>query len=175
MDRWDRVDEIIGRFEHVFLAVLLGLMILTAFMQILLRNLFSTGFSWGDTFVRYLVLWVGFIGAALATREGKHITIDVFSSWVKGGKDLIIQCIVNLFSAFICGVLTIAAVTFVRNEAQMGDISPLGISTWLLQVILPVTCLLMAVRFAFRALKAVSKIINASPNDSQRDDSPKRI
>ena len=171
MDRWDRVDEIIGRFEHVFLAVLLGLMILTAFMQIFLRNFFSMGFSWGDTLVRYLVLWVGFIGAALATREGTHITIDVFSSWVKGGKNLIIQCIVNLFSAFICGVLTIAAVTFVRNEAQMGDISPLGISTWLLQVILPVSCLLMAVRFAFRALKAALTVFNSFP----RDDSPKRI
>ena len=79
MDRWDRVDEIIGRFEHVSLAVLLGLMILVAFMQILLRNLFSTGFSWGDNIYRYLVMRVGFIGSAMATREGSHITIYVLS------------------------------------------------------------------------------------------------
>jgi TRAP-type C4-dicarboxylate transport system permease small subunit len=161
MDRWDRVDEIIARFEHVFLSGLLGLMILTAFMQILLRNLFSTGFSWGDAFVRYLVLWVGFTGAALATREGKHITIDVFTPWLKGRKELIIQGVVNLFSAVVCGVLTVASVTFVRNEALMGDIGPLGIPGWLLQVILPAAWLLMTVRFARLALKALTGFIRS--------------
>jgi len=156
MDRWDRVDEIIAKWEHSLLSGLLGLMILVAFMQIMLRNLFSTGFSWGDALIRYLVLWVGFTGAALATREGKHITIDVFTPWLKGRKEHIIQGIVNLFSAVVCGVLTFAAVDFVRNEAQMGDISPLGISTWLLQVILPAAWLLMTVRFARLALKALT-------------------
>jgi TRAP-type C4-dicarboxylate transport system permease small subunit len=161
MDRWDRLDEIIARLEHSLLSGLLGLMILVAFMQILLRNLFSTGFSWGDALIRYLVLWIGFTGAALATREGRHITIDVFTPWLKGRKELIIQGVVNLFSAVICGVLTFAAVTFVRNEALMGEISPLGIATWLLQVILPAAWLLMTVRFAFRALKALSAFIRS--------------
>ena len=64
MNNWDRIDQFIGRIEKILLAVMLGLMVLMAFSQIVLRNFFATGIPWGDSLVRYLVLWVGFIGAA---------------------------------------------------------------------------------------------------------------
>ena len=84
MSRWQRWDEILGRVEKFLLAAMLSIMILLAFLQIILRNVFSSGISWGDPLVRYLVLWVGFIGASLASKEGKHITIEVFSRWFSG-------------------------------------------------------------------------------------------
>jgi len=77
MNRWCRIDNFIARVEKFLVVFLLGAMILVAFLQIVLRNVFTTGFSWGDPFIRYLVVWVGFIGAALATKEGKHITIEI--------------------------------------------------------------------------------------------------
>jgi TRAP-type C4-dicarboxylate transport system permease small subunit len=77
--RWERADAIIDRVEQTLVSIFLSVMILIAFLQIVLRNLFATGFTWGDPLVRNLVLWVGFIGAAIATREGKHISIDVVS------------------------------------------------------------------------------------------------
>ncbi len=82
MHIWDRLEEKISRLEQVFVTILLTMMILTAFFQIVLRNFFDTGISWGDSLVRYLVVWVGFIGAAIATKEGKHISIDVVSRWL---------------------------------------------------------------------------------------------
>ena len=93
MDQWDHVDKIISRVEQLLLAIMLSLMILVAVLQIVLRNFFATGLSWGDPLVRYLVLWAGFTGAALATKEGKHINIDVFSRWVPGRGYTIIQII----------------------------------------------------------------------------------
>ena len=72
MDHWRRLDRIIGHLEKVLLSVMLAAMILLAFLQIVLRNFFDTGLPWGDSLVRYLVLWVGFIGAALATNEESH-------------------------------------------------------------------------------------------------------
>ena len=83
MDRWERADEVIDRVEQILLVILLSSMIVIAFFQIVLRNLFSTGLTWGDPLVRNLVLWIGFIGAALATREGKHINIDIVSQSVE--------------------------------------------------------------------------------------------
>ncbi len=166
----NRLDEIIGKIEKFLLTLLLSLMIGVAFIQILLRNLFSTGLPWGDLSVRYLVVWVGFIGASLAVREGKHITIDVFSNWIKGIGSLAVGCITNLFSAFISAVLTAAALTFVRNEAQMGDISSFGFSTWVLQIILPITCALMTVRFAFRSFQAFSDIYRRQPKGDAGED-----
>jgi len=82
VNRWERVDETIDRVEQTLLVTFLGFMILIAFLQIVLRNFFNTGLSGGDPLLRNLVLWIGFIGATLATREGKHINIDVVSRWL---------------------------------------------------------------------------------------------
>jgi len=49
--------------EDGILVVLLSVMILVAAAQILLRNFFDIGLSWGDQALRILVLWVGLMGA----------------------------------------------------------------------------------------------------------------
>ena len=159
MDRWERTDEVIGRVEQALIAILLSFMILIAFLQIVLRNLFATGITWGDPLVRNLVLWTGFIGAAIATREGRHLNIDVVSRWVSARGKVFIEVITNLFSFFICGLLTIAALKFVKNEAQMGSLTFLGIPAWIPQIILPVSFGLMALRFGLRSFKNLLTIV----------------
>ena len=153
MDRWERADEVIDQVEQTLIVIFLSSMIVVAFFQIILRNLFSTGLTWGDPLVRNLVLWVGFIGAALATKEGKHISIDVVSQWVPPwGKDLI-ELLTHLFSFVICGLLTFAALKFIKNEAQIGNVTFLGIPAWIPEIILPIIFGLMTLRFGLRSLK----------------------
>jgi len=158
MNRWQRWNETLGRIEKFLVAALLSVMILLAFSQIALRNILSTGISWGDPLVRYLVLWVGFIGASLATKEGKHITIEIFSRWFPGQRSLYLKAISYLVSAFVCGLLTFAGWTFVQNEAQMGATSFLNIPAWIPQIIIPVTFALITLRFVFSFFAALANI-----------------
>jgi TRAP-type C4-dicarboxylate transport system permease small subunit len=155
---WDRIDEKISRVEKVFVAILLTMMILIAFFQIVLRNFFDTGLSWGDSLVRYLVVWVGFIGAAIATKEGKHINIDVVSRWLTGPESHYIRLVSHFFSAVICGLLTLAAIKFIRFEAQMGGTAFLELPIWVPEIIIPVTFGLMTLRFAVQFLSEFSRI-----------------
>jgi TRAP-type C4-dicarboxylate transport system permease small subunit len=154
MQRWEQVDEVIGRVEQTLISILLSVMIFIAFFQIVLRNLFATGLTWGDPLVRNLVLWVGFIGAAIATREGKHISIDVISQWVPPRGKIFLEFIIHVASFIICGLLTYAAVKFVRNDTLIGGVTFLGISSWVPELILPLTFGLMTLRYGFRSLKA---------------------
>lgn len=160
MNRWERIDDVIGRVEQMLIAFLLSAMILLVFSQIVLRNFFSTGISWGDALVRYLVLWVGFIGAALATREGRHINIEVFSHWMSDRSNIILEAVTNLVSAIICGLLAYAAVNFIRFEAQMGSTSFLHLPVWVPELILPVTFGLMSLRFAMRIVSVSTGLRN---------------
>jgi TRAP-type C4-dicarboxylate transport system permease small subunit len=155
MDRWERIDEIVGRLEQILLGVLLGTMILVAVIQIALRNVLSTGLAWGDELVRNLVLWTGFIGAAIATREGKHISIDVVSRWISPKRKISMEIITNGFSLLICALLTFAALKFVSNEIQMKSILFLGVPSWASEIILPVTLGVMTFRFCLRFLKSI--------------------
>ena len=157
-NRWEKTDEAIAKVEQALIITFLSLMICLAFLQIILRNVFSTGLDWGESFLRNLVLWIGFIGATLATREGKHINIDVVSRWLPSLGRNIVMLITHLFSFSVCCLLTYAALKFIRNEVQMGNRTLLNIPAWILEMILPMTFGLMTFRFGLRAFKNLSEI-----------------
>ena len=158
MHSWDRIDEKIGRVEQTLVTILLTMMILMAFFQIVLRNFFNSGISWGDSLVRYLVVWVGFIGAAIAAKEDKHIAIDVVSRWLTAPESNYIRIISHFFSVVICGLLTLAAIKFIRFEAQMGGTAFFKLPVWVPEIIIPVTFGIMTLRFAFRFLSEFGRI-----------------
>ena len=151
------LDEKISRLEQILIATLLTMMILLAFSQIVLRNFFDTGIDWGDALVRYLVVWVGFIGAAIAAKEGKHITIDVLSRWITGAGNSAIQAISHFSSAAVCGLLTWAGIKFIWFEAQMGGTAFFKLPTWVPELIIPVTFALMTLRYTLRLVSEFTK------------------
>jgi TRAP-type C4-dicarboxylate transport system permease small subunit len=151
------LDAHISRLEQILIAALLTVMILMAFSQIVLRNFFSTGIAWGDSLVRYLVVWVGFIGAAIAVKEDKHITIDVLARWITPGGKSTIQAISHFSSAVICGLLTWAGIKFIWFEAQMGDTAVFNLPAWVPVLIIPVTFGLMTLRYTLRLIYGFTK------------------
>src|SRR4030042_2230438 len=130
MKRWEGVDKAIGRVEQTLLVTFLGFMLVIAFLQIVLRNFFSTGLDGGDLLVRNLVIWVGFIGATLATKEEKHITIDIVSRWLPSLGKNVVALITHVFAFFVCCGLAYAALKFIKNEVQMGHNTFLDIPAW---------------------------------------------
>ena len=169
MDRWERMDEMIDRVEQTLVVSFLGFMIFIAFLQIVLRNVFSTGLDWGDSLLRNLVLWIGFIGATLATKEGKHINIDVISRWLPSIGKNVVTLITHLFSFLVCCALTYATLKFIRNEIQMGQKTFLDIPVWIPEMILPVTFGLMSLRFGLRSFKNLSEMGKRDlPNDREK-------
>ena len=162
MVSWEKWDDRLGRIEKFTLSIMLSVMILLAFIQIVLRNVFSSGIAWGDPLVRYLVLWVGFIGASLATREGKHITIELFSRWLSDRSNRSFKAISNLISALVCALLVFAGWTFVSNEAQMGGTAFLHIPIWIPQIIIPIAFAMMTLRFFLRFVAELLMIAHSA-------------
>ena len=159
----ERIDRAIAKAEKLIVVLLLSLMILVAFLQIVLRNFWATGLTGGDPFVRYMVVWVGFIGAALATHQGKHIKIDVLSHWLPSRANHLLQGLLNLISAGICGFLAIAAFRFVQFESQLGGTTFMGLPVWIPQVIIPVAFGIIALRFVLAFISAVTLFWHPSP------------
>ena len=159
MKLWDKIDTKISLVETVLITILLSTMILVAFSQIVLRNFFATGIDWGDALVRYLVVWVAFIGAAVATREGKHISIDLLSRWQKGSGSTAVQILSCFFSAAISALLTVAAVKFLWFEAQMGSTTFLNLPVWIPELIMPTAFGLMTLRFLMELINQIGTIL----------------
>jgi len=105
----ERAQMVLHRVEDTILVGLLLTMIGMAVTQIFLRNLFEAGIVWSDVLVRILVLWVGLVGAMVASRQGNHITIDILDRYLPAHAKKVADFVVELFTALICTVVAITA------------------------------------------------------------------
>ncbi|MBC8284076.1 MAG: TRAP transporter small permease [Nitrospinae bacterium] len=157
------IDKILEKFEGRLVVILLSLMIILSFGQMVSRNLFHQSLIWGDTLLRQLVLWTGFLGASLAVHKNKHISIDVFSNFFSPEKKIKIQIFTRFVAALISGFLTWAAWSFVQFERDSESTLFLDLPTWVFQLILPYSFFVVAIRFSlnsFRSLKDETTQIN---------------
>ncbi|MES9941940.1 MAG: TRAP transporter small permease [Candidatus Thiodiazotropha sp. 6PLUC2] len=135
-------------FEELLTALLLGGMILLAGSQIFLRNLFDSGLIWADPSLRIMVLWVALLGAIAATRENRHIRIDLLSNYLSNRNQARLSVIHNLFSAFVCGVIAWHSARFVYIEWQDGAKLFSSLPSWVGEIIIPIGFSTMCLRFA---------------------------
>jgi TRAP-type C4-dicarboxylate transport system permease small subunit len=74
-----------------------------------------------------------------------------------------ITFVTHLFSFFVCGGLTYAALKFIQNEVQMGNRTFLELPAWVPELILPITFILMTFRFGLRSFRNLSEIGTTNP------------
>lgn len=147
-----RIDSILNKVEGGLLITFLTLMMVLAFLQVVLRNAFSEGILWGDILTRHLVLWIGFLGAALATSNERHISIDAFTRFLSARARSMVKVVTNVFAAVICYFLLRASQTFVANEILDGRVVYGQIPSWYAQIIIPVGFGLLLIHFVLRAV-----------------------
>ena len=148
---WKRIAFFLNRLEEVLLSCLLILMVLLGFIQILFRNVLSIGLYWIDPILRHSVLWVALLGASAATREDRHISIDLLSGRIGPRTRYWVQAVIHLFAATVCFLLILPAVQFVQGEYQVSKTLALGIPIWVSQSIIPVMLAVLSLRFLSKA------------------------
>ena len=154
------IEHYITKLEAFFLVLSLIVMVLLAFLQVVLRNVFSTGFLWADTFLRYLVVWVGFFGAAMATKEERHISIEIFTKFVSPIKKNIIVIITSLFAAIVCYYMFLASLQFLFISLPEDVVVFEKIPLSYFMSIIPIGFILMMLHFIVRIITKIESIIN---------------
>lgn len=137
------------RFEDLLLALLLGVMVLLAPLQIVLRNFFDSGIDWGDPLLRALVLWVALLGALAASRGNRQITVDVLSRVLHGRAKSAARVVTSTFTSAVCFVIAWYAVAFIASG--LGTTAFADVPSWTIEVIIPVSFGLIGVRYGIQA------------------------
>lgn len=140
------------RFEDWVLTALVIFMVLLAGAQILLRNVFDSGFAWAEPVLRALVLWSAMLGAVIATREDQHIGLDFIGRFVSGVKLRVARFIALAFAAVLCALMAWHSWGLVQLDREGGTDGVVGIPAWVLELILPMGFGLMALRFLIRSV-----------------------
>lgn len=150
------IDRLVTGLRHLesgLLVVLLGAMIVLAAYQVIARNFFDTGILWGDALVRVLVLWVTFIGATIASRDDRHIRIDLLTRFTGDRSSRWVVRARSLFTAFVAGVFAWYSARFVMLDYQDGIIAFAGVPAWLCELIMPVGAALISLRYVLLAMR----------------------
>ena len=154
-----RTRMILQGVEDAVLVGLLLLMIGMAVTQIFLRNLFGAGIVWSDVMLRILVLWVGLIGAMVASRQDNHIAIDLLDRYLPERAKVYTGFVVRLFTALICMIVAYYSLLFVQMEFAYGDIAFARVPTWLCEAIIPFAFTVIALRYFLLSFVNLKKIV----------------
>jgi len=144
--RAEAVLRLLARAEVTAVVTMALVLVLLGSLQIAMRNVFHRGIVWIEPLMRHLVLWIGFLGAALASARMKHINIDVFSRLLHGKSRKARDRVVYLATSFACSLLGVSCLRLVIEERSFGEESFLGLETWMLQLVLPLTFFLICYR-----------------------------
>jgi C4-dicarboxylate transporter DctQ subunit len=140
------------RVEDALLVLLLSGMIFFAALQIVLRNFFDAGIVWADPLLRAGVLWLGLLGATVASRHNKHIRIDLLSKAFSRNTHRLIQSGVGQISAWTCLVIAWFGMQWIMLDYEDGFAAFAGIPAWLIEIIVPLAFGLIGIRYFLLSL-----------------------
>lgn len=158
-----RILGILHWVEDSILVALLLVMTGMAVTQILLRNLFEFGIVWGDILVRILVLWIGLVGGMVASRQGKHISIDVVARYLPNRAKSIVGSVVSIFTAVVCAVAAYYSVRFVQVEFHEGGMAFAWVPVWICEGIIPFGFIVIALRYLLLSFINLTETVKPAP------------
>jgi TRAP-type C4-dicarboxylate transport system permease small subunit len=156
--------------EDLLLASVLSIMLILSVLDIAMRLITGGSLIWIPPVLQVLVLWLGLLGALLASRSQEHIAIDVVSRFVGPFGKKVCGISGSLFAAIVCAIVAYYAVVFIQQSIEYDDIAFAQVPAWPLQLIIPFTFSLMALRFLFHTVGFIT-IKNYQPNPDLEQES----
>jgi TRAP-type C4-dicarboxylate transport system permease small subunit len=150
-----RLVKLVTWTENALLIGMLALMVALAAAQIFFRNFLDMSIFGADQMLRLLVLWVAYLGAIAASREGKHIHVDAIARWLPTRIKPGVVALTDLFTLVVCLVLAWESLRFMHSARISGEMAFGSLPVWIAELILPLGFTLIALRYGLRFMHHV--------------------
>jgi TRAP-type C4-dicarboxylate transport system permease small subunit len=143
----------VRRFEQILVAanrgvifVMMAVMASLVFVNVVCRYVFNFSIIWAEEVSQYLMIWIAYLAAGLALREGRHVALELLHDSLPAAlRRKVRMGIGGLVLAFL-GAVTILGfqfAVFVWNQ----ETPVLNISLGIPSLAIPIGSLLFAVHF----------------------------
>ncbi len=115
------------------LSLIMALMVVNVLWQVFTRFVMSDPSSFTDELARYLMIWVGVLGAAYISGKNMHVAIDFLSNKLNEKKQkslsMLVHLIVILFAllVFVIGGLRLVYITAILKQYSPALHIPLAV------------------------------------------------
>lgn len=141
MELRKKIDKIVGNA----LVIIMGVMVINVLWQVFTRFIVGTPSSFTDELARYLMIWVGILGAAYVSGKNMHVAITVLPSKLSESKQKKLAGIVSfLVIAFallglIVGGMRLVYITYLLEQRSPALQIPLAV----VYLVLPISGILI--------------------------------
>ena len=78
----DRACAVLDRWTLMICQVVLAAMTIIACFEVFVRYVLGQSLPWAEEVPKYLMIWMTFLGASLATRRDMHVGFTGFVEWI---------------------------------------------------------------------------------------------
>ena len=119
-----KTRAIIDKVLETFLVIIMGILVLDVLWQVISRYVLKSPSSFTDELARFLLIWVGILGAGYATGKRMHLAIDVLINKLGKKYRIIINIFINgLVSLFALTVMVIGGGRLIYILLKLGNSS----------------------------------------------------
>ncbi len=136
-----KIDAVLGKI----LVVIMGTMVINVLWQVFTRFVLGNPSSFTDELARFLMIWLGVLGAAYVSGKNMHVAIDLLPSRANKKRQVRMRTTVDLliilfaFAALVVGGLRLVYISYI-----LGQHSPaLQIPMALVYITIPISGMLI--------------------------------
>lgn len=108
--KYSKLMNWIVRIIVVLISISLCFMTIITVVEVIRRYLFGLVFPWSEELVRFLLVWITFLGGSVAFRKGELVVMDMLAKYIKGKKS---EIVVKVFVNTVC--IGLAVFMFIKS------------------------------------------------------------
>ena len=152
-----------SRFERYLVAanrwvifLMMAVMATLVFVNVVTRYVFNFSIIWAEEVSQYLMIWIAYLGAGLALREGRHVAVEMLQDRLPTALGRRLRIAVGGLVLIFLGVVTVLGfqfAVFVWNQ----ETPVLNISLGIPSLAIPIGTLLFALHLILMFRNYVGK------------------
>ncbi|MQY62962.1 MAG: TRAP transporter large permease subunit, partial [Calditrichaeota bacterium] len=143
--------EKIHALENLAVVIILAVMAVLPVAEVFAREFFKTSITNSIVIVQHLTLWIGFVGAMLAAREGRLLSLTGESTWLRDRWGPWTGVLAGIASVGVTLTLMAASYHLVSVERAFPRNIFGPIQIWMAQLVMPVGFAVLAWRLLKRS------------------------
>ncbi|WP_240374537.1 TRAP transporter small permease [Bacillus piscicola] len=148
--------KVLGKIEEGIISILLIVATAVLFGNIVLRYGFNANTNWAHELIRYLMIWITFIGAAVCFRKGAHVGIDFILGLLGSKATKALKVFVQLMGIVFMVILLMYSTELVLFTKGTGQITPsLEIPLYFVYLVIPIGAALSIIHLIVLTIQVI--------------------
>ena len=140
--------KILNHLEEWIISLMLLAMTGLTFLQVVMRYVFNSGFTWALELTTVFFAVMIFVGVSYGVRVGSHIGVDALVKLLSPGKRKAAGILAVLLSLAYVGFVLAGSMEYVLKMKQVGiELEDMPIERWQILAVMPLGMALTGFRF----------------------------